>query len=121
METWANAEAGKYTRLDLPERFGTAKLPEMSVIDMRSETMQANQWISPTLRDEMRKSYAEGTQSLLFLNRRGFAPLTLCRACGEQVGCDSCDARMVEHKFQRPADLPSMRRVETHPRNLPKL
>jgi primosomal protein N' (replication factor Y) len=48
----------------------------------------------------MRKSYAEGSQSLLFLNRRGFAPLTLCRACGEQVGCDSCDARMVEHKFQ---------------------
>lgn len=100
LETWANAEAGKYTRLDLPERFGTAKLPEMSAIDMRSEPMQANQWISPTLRDEMRKSYAEGTQSLLFLNRRGFAPLTLCRACGEQVGCDSCDARMVEHKFQ---------------------
>jgi len=100
LETWANADAGKYTRLDLPERFGTAKLPEMSAIDMRAEPMQANQWISPTLRDEMRKSYTEGTQSLLFLNRRGFAPLTLCRACGEQVGCDSCDARMVEHKFQ---------------------
>ena len=100
LETWANADAGKYTRLDLPERFGTAKLPEMSAIDMRSEPMQANQWISPTLREEMRKSYAEGSQSLLFLNRRGFAPLTLCRACGEQVGCDSCDARMVEHKFQ---------------------
>ncbi len=100
LETWANAEAGKYTRLDLPERFGTAKLPEMAAIDMRSEPMQANQWISPTLREEMRKSYSEGSQSLLFLNRRGFAPLTLCRACGEQVGCDSCDARMVEHKFQ---------------------
>ena len=100
LETWANAEAGKYTRLDLPERFGTANLPEMAAIDMRTEPMQANQWISPTLREEMRKSYAEGTQSLLFLNRRGFAPLTLCRACGEQVGCDSCDARMVEHKFQ---------------------
>ncbi len=100
LETWANAEAGKYTRLDLPERFGTAKLPEMAAIDMRSEPMQPNQWISPTLRAEMRKSYAEGSQSLLFLNRRGFAPLTLCRACGAQVGCDSCDARMVEHKFQ---------------------
>lgn len=100
LETWANAEAGKYTRLDLPERFGTAQLPEMSAIDMRSETMQPNQWISPTLRTEMLKSYTEGSQSLLFLNRRGYAPLTLCRACGEQVGCDSCDARMVEHKFQ---------------------
>ena len=100
LETWANAEAGKYTRLDLPERFGTAKLPEMAAIDMRAEQMQPNQWISPTLREEIRKSYAEGSQSLLFLNRRGFAPLTLCRACGEQVGCDNCDARMVEHKFQ---------------------
>jgi len=100
LETWANAEADKYTRLDLPERFGTAKLPEMAAIDMRSEQMQANQWISPTLREEMRKTYEDGTQSLLFLNRRGYAPLTLCRACGEQVGCDSCDARMVEHKFQ---------------------
>ncbi len=100
LETWANAEAGKYTRLDLPERFGTAKLPEMAAIDMRDEAMQPNQWISPNLRDEMRKAYAEGSQSLLFLNRRGYAPLTLCRACGEQVGCDSCDSRMVEHKFQ---------------------
>ncbi len=100
LETWANADAGKYTRLDLPERFGTAKLPEMSAIDMRAEPMQPNQWISPTLREEIRKAYAEGSQSLLFLNRRGFAPLTLCRACGEQVGCDSCDARMVEHRFQ---------------------
>ncbi|MCF6273100.1 MAG: primosomal protein N' [Rhodobacteraceae bacterium] len=100
LETWANAEAGKYIRLDLPERFGTAKLPEMAAIDMRSEKMQPNQWISPTLREEMRKVYGEGSQSLLFLNRRGYAPLTLCRACGEQVGCESCDARMVEHKFQ---------------------
>jgi len=100
LETWANAEAGKYTRFDLPERFGTAKLPDMAAIDMREEVMQANQWISPTLRAEMLKTYGEGSQSLLFLNRRGFAPLTLCRACGEQVGCDSCDARMVEHRFQ---------------------
>ena len=100
LETWVNADAGKYTRLDLPERFGTAKLPEMAAIDMRSEVMQPNSWISPTLRDEMRKAYAAGSQSLLFLNRRGYAPLTLCRACGEQVGCESCDARMVEHKFQ---------------------
>ncbi len=101
LESWANAKADKYARLDLPARFGTAELPQMAAIDMRGETMQANTWISPTLRREMRKSLQKGEQSLLFLNRRGYAPLTICRACGEQVGCDHCDARMVEHRFQQ--------------------
>lgn len=101
LETWANADAGKYSRIDLVERFGTAELPEMATIDMRSEAMEANRWLSPTLVSEMHKRLTLGEQSLLFLNRRGFAPLTLCRACGHQVGCDDCDARMVEHRFQK--------------------
>jgi len=101
LETWANAEAGKYTRLDLPARFGAAVLPEMRAIDMRVEDLPGQSWISPTLQSEVGKRLQSGEQSLLFLNRRGYAPVTICRACGEQVGCDHCDARMVEHRFQK--------------------
>ena len=99
LETWANVEAGKYGRLDLTARFGAAEMPQMRAIDMRAETLAAESWISGTLAGEVRARVARGEQSLLFLNRRGFAPVTLCRACGAQVGCDDCDARMVEHRF----------------------
>ncbi len=101
LETWANAEAGKYARIDLPERFGTAELPDMRAIDMRSDPAEAGRWISPPLEAAVTSRLAAGEQALLFLNRRGFAPLTICRACGAQVGCDQCDARMVEHRFRK--------------------
>jgi primosomal protein N' (replication factor Y) len=58
-------------------------------------------WVSPTLRDAIADRLEKGEQSLIFLNRRGYAPVTLCRACGHQIGCDYCDARMVEHRFQK--------------------
>jgi primosomal protein N' (replication factor Y) len=99
LETWANVEAGKYGRLDLGARYGAAELPDMQAIDMRAEKLAANAWISPKLAAEVRVRIERKEQSLLFLNRRGFAPITLCRACGHQVGCDDCDARMVEHRF----------------------
>jgi primosomal protein N' (replication factor Y) len=99
LETWANAEAGKYTRLNLTARFGEAVLPEMASIDMRLEDLPGQSWLSPTLVAEVRARVEAGEQALLFLNRRGYAPVTLCRACGAQVGCDNCDARMVEHRF----------------------
>ncbi|MEY8117019.1 primosomal protein N' [Falsihalocynthiibacter sp. BN13B15] len=101
LETWANAEAGKYKRLDLSSRFGEAQLPEMRAIDMRSEKLASNHWISPTLKAAVQMRVDAGEQALLFINRRGYAPTTLCRACGEQIGCDFCDARMVEHRFQK--------------------
>jgi primosomal protein N' (replication factor Y) len=101
LETWANAEAGKYRRLDLADRFGPAVLPEMRAIDMRAEDLPADRWISSTLTRAVRSRIAAGEQALLFLNRRGYAPVTLCRACGAQIGCDHCDARMVEHRFLR--------------------
>lgn len=100
LETWVNADQGKYDRIDLTSRFGDAVMPDMGAIDMRSETMERNHWISPTLMKEVTARVERGEQSLLFINRRGFAPLTICRACGHQVGCDHCDARMVEHRFQ---------------------
>jgi primosomal protein N' (replication factor Y) len=99
LESWANAEAGKYARLDLTSRFGDAVLPRMSTIDMRTEDLPAQSWLSPTLVGQVAATVQAGEQALLFLNRRGYAPVTLCRACGAQVGCDECDARMVEHRF----------------------
>jgi primosomal protein N' (replication factor Y) len=99
LETWANAEAGKYTRLELKSRFGPAILPDMRTIDMRAQELPSNRWISHTLRQAVNARIEKGEQSLLFLNRRGYAPVTICRACGHQIGCDHCDARMVEHRF----------------------
>ena len=99
LETWANVEAGKYGRLDLGARFGAAELPQMRAIDMRPEKLPSDRWISSKLVAEVQARIERKEQSLLFINRRGYAPITLCRACGHQVGCDDCDARMVEHRF----------------------
>ena len=100
LESWANAASGKYRRLDLRSRYGEAELPDMVAIDLRSEDLPGGRWISPSLAQAVEARLARGEQSLLFLNRRGFAPVTVCRACGEQIGCHQCDARMVEHRFQ---------------------
>ncbi|MEL7117034.1 MAG: primosomal protein N' [Pseudomonadota bacterium] len=99
LESWANAEAGKYTKLELTSRFGDAEMPDMAAIDMRDEVLPGNRWISPTLQREVQARLDASEQALLFLNRRGYAPVTICRACGHQIGCTHCDARMVEHRF----------------------
>ncbi len=101
VESWVNAGAGKYRRIDLRSRYGEAELPAMAAIDLRAEEMPSGRWISPTLAAAVDERLGRGEQSLLFLNRRGYAPVTTCRACGQQVGCDDCDARMVEHRFQK--------------------
>ena len=100
LETWANAEAGKYGRLALSARYGAGELPAMRAVDMRAEPMAPSTWISPTLRRAMEGRLAKGEQTLLFVNRRGYAPVTVCRACGHQIGCEQCDARLVEHRFR---------------------
>lgn len=99
LESWANAQAGKYDRVDLAARFGPAVLPEIRAIDMRTQDVPVGRWISPELCQLVSERLEKGEQSLLFLNRRGYAPVTLCRACGHQIACDHCDARMVEHRF----------------------
>lgn len=101
LESWANAEAGKYQRLDLSARFGTAQLPQMRSLDMRKADLPGDRWISPALAEAVTKRLTAGEQALLFLNRRGYAPVTVCRACGHQVGCPDCDMRLVEHRFQK--------------------
>ncbi len=99
LESWANAQAGKYTKLELTSRFGPAVMPTMGTIDMRTEGLPSDRWVSPTLKKEVDARLERGEQAMLFINRRGYAPVTLCRACGHQIGCDDCDARMVEHRF----------------------
>ena len=99
LESWANVEAGKYRKLELTSRFGAAVMPKMSAIDMRVEDVPSGRWVSPSLQSAITDRIEKGEQSLIFLNRRGYAPVTLCRACGHQIGCDHCDARMVEHRF----------------------
>ncbi len=99
LESWANAEAGKYSRIDLTSRFGLAEMPDLSAIDMRAELLEPSRWIGPTLAGAVKARIEQGEQALLFLNRRGYAPVTICRACGHQIGCEHCDARMVEHRF----------------------
>ena len=101
LESWANAESGKYARLDLPERFGAAVMPRLQTVDLRRERLERNRWIAAPLRRAVAERLRLGEQSLLFLNRRGYAPLTVCRACGHFFECPHCDARLVEHRFRR--------------------
>ncbi|MFV0473673.1 MAG: primosomal protein N' [Pikeienuella sp.] len=100
LETWANAAAGKYRRVELPRRFGAAELPRLHLLDIREDGPPPGRWIAPPLARAVAKRIAAGEQALLFLNRRGYAPLTVCRACGHFFECPDCDARMVEHRFR---------------------
>ena len=101
LETYVNAKVGKYARLDLSQRFGSAELPDMMPIDIKSDRPPPKSWVSPTLQKATAERLAAGEQALWFLNRRGYAPITQCRACGHQIGCEHCDARLVEHRFQK--------------------
>ncbi len=101
LESWHNAEIGKYARLTLPARVGLAVLPTVKAVDMRLEDVPRGNWISPTLANAVADRIEKEEQALLFINRRGYAPVTLCRSCGHQLGCPHCDARLVEHRFMR--------------------
>ncbi|MFQ5785804.1 MAG: primosomal protein N' [Alphaproteobacteria bacterium] len=98
LETVVNAENGRYRRLHLPDRHGGAGLPRIEAVDMRRERLPASRWLSPALTAALEETFAAGEQAMLFLNRRGFAPLTLCRACGHRLGCPNCSAWLVEHR-----------------------
>jgi primosomal protein N' (replication factor Y) len=101
LESLQLAEAGVYTKLDLPARFGGAELPEVSIVDLRSEVPDRGRWLAPRLVAGLRERLERGEQSLLFLNRRGYAPLTLCRHCGYRFQCPNCSAWLVEHRLSR--------------------
>ena len=99
LETLVNCRSGRYGTLSLPERHAGASLPDVVAIDMREEDMPRQSWVSPTLRDAVEKCLADHEQTLLFLNRRGYAPLTLCRGCGHRLACPQCSAWLVEHRL----------------------
>jgi primosomal protein N' (replication factor Y) len=92
-------EIGRYREVSLPHRFAGASLPEIRTIDLTQDPPPRGRWLAPTLVQELEANLERGEQSLLFLNRRGFAPLTLCRHCGHRFQCPNCTAWMVEHRL----------------------
>jgi primosomal protein N' (replication factor Y) (superfamily II helicase) len=101
LESMQLAEAGVYRKIELPSRFGGASLPEIEIVDLRAEQPERGRWLAPRLIREMKLRLERGEQSLLFLNRRGYAPLTLCRHCGYRFQCPNCSAWLVEHRLSR--------------------
>ncbi|MET0922916.1 MAG: primosomal protein N' [Xanthobacteraceae bacterium] len=101
VESEVNARRGRYRHLKLPERFGGAPLPGIEAIDLRAEGPPRGRYIAPRLAEAVQGALERGEQALLFLNRRGFAPLTLCRRCGFRIACPNCDAWLVDHRFKR--------------------
>ncbi len=100
VESRVNAMAGRYDRVALPFRFAEAALPDIHAVDMRRSPPARGGFLSPVLLEAMQKTLERGEQSLLFLNRRGYAPLTLCRVCGHRFQCPDCSSWLVEHRFR---------------------
>jgi primosomal protein N' (replication factor Y) (superfamily II helicase) len=98
LETFHNVRARRYDAVVLPDRYGGARLPDISLIDMRLNPPERGNFLAPPLIEAMMQTLAASEQVLLFLNRRGYAPLTLCRACGHRIDCAHCSAWMVEHR-----------------------
>ncbi len=92
---------GRYRGLEIPSRFGAAKMPQIKAIDLTLDPPERGHWIAPTLLNALEQRIERGEQSLLFLNRRGYAPLTLCRHCGHRFQCPNCTSWMVEHRLVR--------------------
>lgn len=99
LETLWNAQSGRYRWLKLADRHGAAVMPEVTLIDLRQTPPEAGSWLAPTLVGAVAETLAKGEQSLLFLNRRGYAPLVLCRACGEKLKAPDTDSWLVEHRY----------------------
>ena len=100
LESLVNVDRGRYGVVKLKDRHGRPELPAIKLIDMRMETRTSSTWLSEPLIAQTRAALDAGDQALLFLNRRGYAPLTLCRACGHRMDCPDCAASLVEHRFR---------------------
>jgi primosomal protein N' (replication factor Y) (superfamily II helicase) len=101
LESLQMADSGVYQKLVLPSRFGGAELPAIRIVNLTEEKPERGRWLAPRLVEAMRERLERGEQSLLFLNRRGYAPLTLCRHCGFRFQCPNCSAWLVEHRLSR--------------------
>jgi primosomal protein N' (replication factor Y) len=120
IESEVNARRGRYARLALPERFGGQRLPSVEAIDLRRERPPPGRFISPVLAGAVVAAMERREQALLFLNRRGYAPLTLCRACGFRFACPNCDAWLVDHRFRRQLVCHHCGFAMPHPPTCPK-
>ncbi|HMK70514.1 MAG TPA: primosomal protein N' [Xanthobacteraceae bacterium] len=120
IETEVNARRGRYRRLALPERFGGQRMPAVEAIDLRIERPSPGRFIAPTLAGAVKTALERGEQALFFLNRRGYAPLTLCRACGFRFACPNCDAWLVDHRFRRELLCHHCGFATLHPPQCPK-
>ena len=101
IESLVNVEWGRYRHVRLATRYKAAGLPAIQAIDMRASPPERGRWLSPVLIDAVGETLGRGEQALLFLNRRGYAPVTLCRKCGFRFECPNCSAWLVEHRFRR--------------------
>ncbi|TAK98674.1 MAG: primosomal protein N' [Rhodospirillaceae bacterium] len=105
LETVINVRNKRFQRVHLPERYGAAALPPIGLIDMRAHPPEkgpwGRSWLAPPLVEAVNQTLAAGEQALLYLNRRGYAPVTICRTCGHRLHCPNCTAWLVEHKLSR--------------------
>nr|WP_166176052.1 primosomal protein N' [Altererythrobacter segetis] len=120
LESLQMAESGVYAKVDLADRFGGAQLPSVATLDLTVEKPERGRWLAPRLVAAMRERLARGEQSLLFLNRRGYAPLTLCRNCGFRFQCPNCSAWLVEHRLSRRLACHHCGHETTPPANCPE-
>ncbi len=120
IETRVNAETGRYRWLRLPSRFGAATMPALATVDLKREGPPRGRWLSPKAIAAIEAAFAEREQALLFLNRRGYAPLTLCRSCGHRFECPNCAAWLVEHRFRAALVCHHCGHVEPRPNLCPE-
>jgi len=120
LETEVNARRGRYARIALPERFGGQRLPTVEAIDLRQAPPPRGRFISPLLAEAVKTALERKEQALLFLNRRGYAPLTLCRSCGFRFACPNCDAWLVDHRFRKQLVCHHCGFAMPHPATCPK-
>jgi primosomal protein N' (replication factor Y) len=120
IETRQQVALGRYTELKLPGRYGAAVLPKIDAIDLIAEPPERGRWIAPRLVNAIDETLARGEQALLFLNRRGYAPLTLCRTCGHRFQCPNCTAWMVEHRLVRRLACHHCGHIEKVPEKCPE-
>jgi primosomal protein N' (replication factor Y) len=120
VESRINAKAGRYRHIPLPARYASRPLPSLAAIDLRRTPPERGTWLAPPLIEAVNDTLARGEQSLLFLNRRGYAPLTLCRTCGHRFECALCSAWLVQHRFTQTLNCHHCGHVEPMPTSCPE-
>ena len=120
IETRFNAAGGRYRWLQLPSRFGPARLPDIALVDLKRDGPPRGRWLSPRAIAWVEEARASGEQAMLFLNRRGYAPLTLCQTCGHRFECPNCSTWLVEHRFRASLVCHHCGHVERRPQVCPQ-